>query len=240
MAGAGSSAGPKEATTSASRETWVGSSPSSSASGAGGGSGGAAGAGGAGGPRPGPRRGAPGGGGPGPPGGAGRAFRRGRRGRPPPARAGGPRPGRGGGALGGGGAGALGGGGGAARRAAAAGDRADDLLDGAGALAQRQLEQDEGESGEHVHARNLPLRLAQQPLDRNAVPPFAVQAAVAALEADLAEARGARERAARRVGGEHAADQLVAAPPPRPPAERGAQLAPPAPAPPRPGGRRRG
>src|SRR4051812_16696675 len=224
MAGAGSSAGPKEATTSASRETWVASSPSSSASGAGGGSGGAAGAGGGGGaPARGRARARLGAAGPRLLGGDGSRFAAGR-----------------GGDLGRVGALALGRGRGVVLRAAAAGEQAHDLLDGAGALAQRQLEQDEGESEEHVHARNLPLRLAQQPLDRNAVPPFAVQAALAALEADLAEARGARERAARRVGGEHAADQLVAAPPPRPPAERGAQLAPPAPAPPRPGGRRRG
>src|SRR4051795_10874364 len=174
MAGAGSSAGPKEATVSASRETWVGSSPSSSASGAGGGSGGSAGAGGGGGPRAGragrgPRGGAPargrararlGAAGPGLVRGDGSRFAAGR-----------------GGDLGRVGALALGRGRGVVLRAAAAGDQAHDLLDGAGALAQRQLEQDEGESEEHVHARNLPLRLAQQPLDRDAVPPFAVQAA---------------------------------------------------------------
>src|SRR4051812_24122941 len=161
MAGAGSSAGPKEATTSASRETWVASSPSSSASGAGGGSGGAAGAGGGGGaPARGRARARLGAAGPRLLGGDGSRFAAGR-----------------GGDLGRVGALALGRGRGAILRGAAAGDQAHDLLDGAGALAQRQLEQDEGESEEHVHARNLPLRLAQQPLDRNAVTPFAVQVA---------------------------------------------------------------
>ena len=46
---------------------------------------------------------------------------------------------------------------------AAAGDQAQDVVDGAGALAQRQLEQDQGESEKGVHARTLPRLSATVP-----------------------------------------------------------------------------
>src|SRR4051794_7050756 len=52
-------------------------------------------------------------------------------------------------------------------------------------------------------------RFAQEPLDQHAVLPFAIQAPVAALDADLLEARRAMHGAARHVGREDAARQLV-------------------------------
>src|SRR4051794_7485620 len=55
-------------------------------------------------------------------------------------------------------------------------------------------------------------RFAQQPLDQHAVLPLPVEAPVAALDADLLEPGRAMHGAARCVGGEDAARQLVEPP----------------------------
>src|SRR3954468_14112038 len=52
-------------------------------------------------------------------------------------------------------------------------------------------------------------RFAQEPLDQHAVLPLAIEAPVAALDADLLEAGRAMHGAAGRVGGEDAARELV-------------------------------
>src|SRR3954462_3066973 len=57
-------------------------------------------------------------------------------------------------------------------------------------------------------------RFAQKPLDQHAVLPLPVEAPVAALDADLLEPGRAMHGAARCVGGEDAARQLVEPPAP--------------------------